>query len=63
MKRETKYYRCGCAPFVVFGPTYESKGECEERAKQENACGEYRGRGVKVVQTDEGGRIVLAKKA
>jgi hypothetical protein len=54
-----KYYRCGYAPYVVFGPLYENRKECAERAKTENKIGDYKGRGVKVVQTNEDGRIVI----
>ena len=54
-----KYYRCGFAPYTVFGPIFNDKKECTERAKEENKYGEYKGRGVKVYQVDENGKIKM----
>ena len=48
-----EYYRCGYAPFVAFGPVFETKKECTERAREENKYGEYKGRGIKVYKVNK----------
>ena len=52
-------YRCGYAPFNVFGPVYDDKKECSLRAREENKVGEYKGRGVKAYLVDKEGEIII----
>lgn len=54
------YWRVGYAPYTLIpGPIYEDRGQCAERARQENKYGEYRGRGCKPYRCDENGHILL----
>lgn len=55
-----KLYRLGIAPMtpILSGLIFDSKREANRRARDENRCGEYRGRGVRVYRCDKEGRII-----
>ena len=60
MARKT-FYRLGMAPYVpvLSGLIFDNYREAARRAKDENHCGEYRGRGIRVYKCDENGSIVI----
>lgn len=57
------FYRLGMAPYVpiLSGLIFDNRRDAARRAKDENRCGEYRGRGVRVYRCDENGQIIPDK--
>ena len=49
------YWRLAIAPYqpILRGLVFDSKEEASARAKEENRIGDWKGRGVKVIQCDE----------
>ena len=60
MKRKT-FWRLSTPPYmpILNGLIFEDKRQAVERARQENRCGEFRGRGVKASRCDENGRLIM----
>ncbi len=56
------FYRLGIAPFVpiLSGLIFDDRKEATRRAKDENRCGEYRGRGVRVYRCNADGQIIAS---
>jgi hypothetical protein len=55
-----RFFRCGYAPLTTIpGPIYDNRQEAAARAKAENRYGEYRGRGIKVYECTENGRLIV----
>ncbi len=55
-----RYWRLGippCTP-ILPGLIYNDKQEAVARAREENRCGPYKGRGVKVYPCDQNGNII-----
>jgi len=56
----TRYWTVGYAPYYTIGaPVYTSRAEAAQRAREENRCGENRGRGCKAYPCDEGGNLIV----
>jgi len=57
----TRYWTVGYAPYTTLrgAPIYTSRAEAAERARQENRCGEYRGRGCKAYPCNENGNLTV----
>ena len=57
-----KFYRLGIAPYtpILSGLIFDNKRDANRRSKDENRCGEYRGRGVRVYPCNEDGQILVA---
>lgn len=54
MSTNKAYYRLAIAPLnpILSGLIFDDRKEAAERAKEENRCGDYKGRGVKVIRCE-----------
>lgn len=61
MEHKKKYYRLAIAPYqpILSGFVTDDKKEATQFARENNKIGEYRGRGVRVIQCDANGNPVF----
>ena len=59
-----RYYRLGMAPFtpILSGLIFTDRKEATRRARDENKCGEFRGRGIKVSPCTYLGELLVGGK-